>query len=145
MALLEKAETDVPAITRADYAELAAFRKALRKFLRFVEEGARDSGLTPQQHQVLLAIRGFTDRDWASVGEIADSLQLEHNTTVGLIDRCHLAGLVERTRDTEDRRVVKVSLTPAGEKVLEHLTRRNLNEIRALGKLTRELKNLVRE
>ena len=139
------APKDIPqSIQRSDYAELAAFRKALRMFLRFAEESARAEGLTPQQHQTLLAIRADPNRDWASVGDIAESLQLQHNTTVGLVDRCLAAGLVERTRDENDRRVVKVSLTPEGERVLETITKRNLQELRALGKLSKELEHLAK-
>ena len=132
-------------ITRKNYADLAAFRKALRKFIRFAEEGAREAGLTPQQHQVLLAVYADPDRDWATVGEIADSLQLLHHTTVGLLDRCHTAGLIERSRDPLDGRVVRVSLTPAGASILESITQRNLRELKALGKLTRDLESLVKE
>jgi len=132
-------------IRREDYVALAAFRKALRKFLRFSEERAREAGLTPQQHQVLLAVRGMADRDWASVGEIADSLQLQHHATVGLVDRCEAAGLVRRSPDPDDRRVVHVALTPRGEEVLEEITAQNLGELRALGQLTKDLDALNRE
>ena len=130
-------------IRKEDYIALAAFRKALRKFLRFAEQGAVEAGLTPQQHQVLLAIMGSPDKTWLSVGEIADSLQLKHHATVGLVDRCQSAGLVERTTDLDDRRVVRVSLTERGKKVLDRLTQRNLSELRALGSLTRELEALA--
>ncbi len=130
-------------IRKEDYIALAAFRKALRKFLRFAEQGAIEAGLTPQQHQVLLAIKGFPDRSWMSVGDLADSLQLKHHAIVGLVDRCQSAGLVERTTDDADRRVVRVSLTEKGEQVLEHLTQRNLDELRILGRLTSELEELA--
>ncbi|HWD37990.1 MAG TPA: MarR family transcriptional regulator [Fimbriimonas sp.] len=131
-------------VKKEDYVALATFRRNLRRFLRFAEEGAREVGLTPQQHQVLLAIKGRPDREWASVGELADSLQLKHHATVGLVDRCQAAGLVERTPDQTDRRVVHVSLTEKGEDTLRKLTERNLPELRALGKLTSELEALAR-
>jgi DNA-binding MarR family transcriptional regulator len=121
------------------YVALAAFRRALRVYLRFVETGAREAGLTPQQHQVLLAIRGRPGKDWASVGEIADSLQLRHHAVVGLVDRCQAAELVERTADPTDRRVVRVSLTAGGEQILEKLTERNLSKIRGLDSFLAEL------
>ncbi len=134
---------DQSQITSDDYADLAAFRKALRKFLRFAEEGAREAGLTPQQHQVLLAIRSDRTRDWATVGEIAESLQLLHHTTVGLLDRCSVAGLIQRSRDPEDLRIVRVTLTSEGNRLLETITQRNLHELRKLGQLTRELEHLL--
>lgn len=128
---------------KQDYVALAAFRRSLRKFLRFVEDGAIEAGLTPQQHQVLLAIQGQPERDWATVGELADFLQLKHHATVGLVDRCQSGGFVERTTDPIDRRVVRVSLTEKGDDVLARLTQRNLRELRALGRFTAELDALA--
>ena len=75
-------------LSKEDYESLASFRGALRRFLRFSEEGARAAGITPQQHQALLAVMGQNGRDWASISEIAEFLQLKHHTAVGLIDRC---------------------------------------------------------
>ena len=132
-----------PSISSDDYADLAAFRKALRKFLRFAEDSARQSGLTPQQHQLLLAVRANRTREWATVSEIADCLQLHHHTVVGLLDRCRSAGLVERSKDPTDGRVVRVTLTQSGAAVLEEITARNLRELRALGRLTGELELLA--
>jgi DNA-binding MarR family transcriptional regulator len=130
-------------VRKEDYVALAAFRKALRRFIRFAEVGAKEVGLTPQQHQVLLAVQGHIDRDWASVGELAESLQLEHHATVGLVNRCQAAGLVNRTADQRDRRIVRVSLTLKGADVLDRLTQRNLSELKALGQLTKELEALA--
>ncbi len=120
-------------VRKDDYIALAAFRRVVRRYIRFVEEGAISAGLTPQQHQVLLAIRGQAEREWASVGEIADFLQLKHHATVGLVNRCQAAGLVERSPDTRDRRIVRVSLTPKGAEIMDRLTHRNLKELKALG------------
>jgi DNA-binding MarR family transcriptional regulator len=131
--------------SKQDYVALAGFRKALRKFLHFVEEGVRKEGLTPQQHQLLLMVRGHPDREWRSVGELADALKLRHHATVGLVDRCQAAGFVERTPDPDDRRMVRVSLTPKGSEVLDALTMRNLRELRGLGALKRELDALNSE
>lgn len=122
-------------LTKQDYESLAAFRASIRRFTRFSEEGARDVGITPQQHQALLAIMGQSGREWASIVEIADSLQLKHHTTVGLIDRCVAAGLVERNPDLEDRRQVRVTLTAKGERLLQELSTRNLRELKNLRKL----------
>ncbi|CAN5491608.1 MarR family transcriptional regulator [soil metagenome] len=129
-------------VRKEDYATLASFRKSLRRFLRFAEEGAKEFGVTPQQHQVLLAIMGHTDRDWASIGELADSLQLKPHATVGLVNRCQAAGLVERSPDSHDRRIVRVTLSLKGAEILEGLTQRNLSELKALARLTNELEAL---
>ena len=130
-------------VRKEDYVAVGTFRKALRRFLRFAEEGAKEAGFTPQQHQVLLAVQSHADRDWATVGEIADSLQLKHHATVGLVDRCQSAGLVNRSTDLRDRRIVRVSLTAKGSEILHRLTQRNLHELRALGRLTSELEALA--
>ncbi|MBW3625298.1 MAG: MarR family transcriptional regulator [Armatimonadetes bacterium] len=121
-----------PEITKSDYEALAAFRHALRKFLRFSEEGARQVGITPQQHQLLLAIKGRPGREWASIGEIAEALQVLHHGGVGLVNRCEAAGLVQRRVNPENRRQVQVTLTPKGEELLERLSRRNLGELNRL-------------
>ena len=117
---------------KSDYVALADFRRSIRKFIRFAEEGARAEGITPQQHQVLLAIMGQPDRDWALISEIADFMQLRHHTVVGLVDRCQATGLVLRTTSTSDRRKVEVSLTPRGQSILARLVQRNMKELLAL-------------
>lgn len=132
-------ESNSTKLTREEFAALAAFRRALRKFLHFAEESARESGLTPQQHQVLLVLRADPKRDWASVGEIAEAPQLRHHATVGLVDRCQAAGLVTRTPSPTDRRIVQVSLTPSGEQILNDITERNIRELRPLAQLTKAL------
>src|SRR4051812_27899498 len=101
--------------TDEDYRAIAAFRAALRRFLHFSEEAARSVGLTPQQHQLLLAIRGAASDEPPTVGQLAEALQLRHNSTVGLVDRLSQAGLVGRETSAVDSRRVHVSLTPEGE------------------------------
>jgi DNA-binding MarR family transcriptional regulator len=101
-------------LTKAEYEELAGFRAALRKYLRFSEELVRAHGLTPQQYQLLLAVKGYPGRDWATVGELAEQLQLRHHSVVELIDRAQRADLVCRAADPGDARVVRVQLTPKG-------------------------------
>lgn len=117
---------------KADYEALAAFRHALRRFLRRTEENARAAGVTPQQYQLLLAIKGQPGREWASVSDLAESLQVTHHAAVGLVDRCVRAGLVRREPDPDDRRQVRVILADQGEEVLNRLSQRNRAELRAL-------------
>jgi DNA-binding MarR family transcriptional regulator len=119
-------------ISKAEYEALHGFRHALRRFLRFSEDGARAAGLTAQQHQLMLAVKGQPGRDWASVGDLAESLQIRHHAAVGLVDRCVRADLVERRPDPDDRRQVRVSLTAKGEMLLAGLSTRNQRELRAL-------------
>lgn len=132
MRTTRSAPCPAAALSKRDYVALARFRAALRGFLRFVEAGARDAGLTPQQHQLLLAIRGCPDRDWAAVGELAASLQVQHHTAVELVDRCEGLGLVRREVEPTDRRRVHVHLTALGRRKLERLTRSNRRELEGL-------------
>ena len=119
-------------ISKADYEALAAFRAGLRRFLRFSEEAARSEGVTPQQHQLMLAVRGQEGRDWASIGDLAESLQIRHNAAVGLVDRCVALDLVRRTISPEDRRQMRVTLMPKGEELLAKLSERHMRELRGL-------------
>lgn len=116
-------------IAKHDYEVLAAFRSRLRRFLRFSEAAAKAHGLTPQQHQLLLAIKGLPGRGSASIAELAGRLERRHHSVVGLLQRCEAAGLVERRHDPEDGRVVRVSLTHAGEKILHALTAQHRLEL----------------
>ena len=124
-------------ISQSEYEALAAFRAALRRFLRFSEQAAREAGLTPQQHQLLLAVKGQPAREWASVSDLAEALQIRHHAAVGLVDRCERADLVQRTPDPEDRRQVRVGLTVKGEEVLARLSARHRRELVALRKALR--------
>ena len=119
--------------TDSQYENLAAFRFALRKFLRFSEDAAGEAGLTPQQHQALLAIKGFPGRDRVTVGELAERLQIKHHSAVGLIDRLVLENLVERDASAEDRRQVHISLTVRGESMLEELSSMHREQLRQIG------------
>src|SRR5688500_13462953 len=116
-------------LDKSDYVALAELRKSIRKFLRFAEEGAREEGITPQQHQVLLAIMGQPHRDWASISEVADFLQLRHHTVVGLIDRCQASGLVRRSQSGVDRRKVVFSLKSRRLSIFSRLAQRNMKEL----------------
>ncbi len=110
--------------------QLAEFRYRLRKFLRFSERAARSKGLSPQQHQLLLGVAGFTGRGWATVGELAEFLQERHNAVVGLVQRAEGRGLVRKERATGDHRVVQVRLLPKGERLLARLTELHKKEVR---------------
>ena len=108
---------------------LAWFRYNLRKFLRFSEKAARQCGVTPQQHQLMLGIAGYTGRGSATVSELAEFLQERHNSVVGLVERAAQRGLVNKEHDTSDRRFVLVSLTPLGEEILARLTELHKEEV----------------
>ena len=131
-------------LTKKDYETLASFRYALRCFLRFSEEAAAQAGLSAQQHQALLAIRGFPDRDAITVRELADRLQVRHHSAVEMIDRLVAANLVEREPNSEDRRSVLIRLTQTGEETLETLSTLHREELRKTGpKLRSLLQNLA--
>lgn len=116
-------------LTESEYRVLARFRFALRVFLRFSEDAAREAGVTPNQHQLLLAIRGFPTGD-PSVTDLAEWLQLKHHSTVELIDRAAEAGLLERQPDPDDRRRQLLVLTPRGSAVLASLSDAHRQELR---------------
>lgn len=118
-------------LKKADYVALAQFRATLRRFLHHSDEGAREAGVTPQQHQLVLAIKG-SEREWATVAEVAEALQIRHHAAVGLANRCVEAGLITRAPDTEDRRQVRLTVTKRGEEVLSHLVEHNREELEAL-------------
>ncbi|MGH8371661.1 MAG: MarR family winged helix-turn-helix transcriptional regulator [Gammaproteobacteria bacterium] len=122
-----------------DYQTLGAFRAALRKFLRMSEAIAGNFGLTPQQHQMLLVVRGFLGKDEPAVGILARRLQIRHNSAVGLINRLVKLRLVRRISDKQDRRLVKVVLTAKGLKVLDKLTLAHQTELAQIGPEIRKL------
>jgi DNA-binding MarR family transcriptional regulator len=121
-------------LTNADYEDLLALRTGLRRFLRWTEQQAEEAGLTPAQHQLLLAIRGHSDPSGPTIGEVADYLLLRHHSAVGLIDRADAAGLVERVRDPEDHRLVRLQLTATGTKRLEALSAHDLEELQRMAR-----------
>jgi DNA-binding MarR family transcriptional regulator len=117
-------------MTQQKYAALAAFRRSLREFQAFSEEAARKAGLPPQQHQALLAIRGFGADRGITVGDLARHLLLKHHTAVGLADRLVRGKLVVRTHDESDRRRVLLTLTTRADRVLTKLSATHLMEMR---------------
>lgn len=120
-------------LSKLQYENLAAFRYALRQFLRFSEDAAKRAGLTPQQHQALLAIKGFPQRDAVTVSELAERLQLRHHSTVELLDRLANLKLVARAQSDADRRQVNVRLTPRGEQILDKLSSAHEEQLRRIG------------
>jgi DNA-binding MarR family transcriptional regulator len=115
-----------------DFATLLHTRRELRRFLRFSEDAARSAGITPAQHQLLLAVRGRIDPDGPRIRDLAESLFVAHHSAVELIDRSVAAGLVERHTDRKDQRVVRIRLTDRGQHVLDELTPAHLAELTRL-------------
>jgi DNA-binding MarR family transcriptional regulator len=111
---------------------LARFRFGIRRYLRFSEVTVRRHGVTPQQYQLMLALKGFPGRDWAVVRELADRLQLRHHSVVELIDRAQAEGLVQRDPDPDDARAVRVLLTNHGEQLLGRLSTLHRDELRRM-------------
>lgn len=120
-------------LSKANYETISEFRYTLRKFLGFSEAAAVNHGLTAQQYQALLAIEGFPGRNWVTVGELAEQLQIAHHSAVGLINRMEKLKLVAREKSTEDRRRVQVSLTKKGKGLLESLYRAHRTELKTIG------------
>ena len=130
----------------AEYRALAEFRFHLRQFLRFSEQAARAAGVEPQQHQLLLAIKGGGAHTLFTIGELAERLLLQHHSTVELVNRSAQQGLVERQRDDNDRRRVFIRLTAAGEGILRGLSLAHREELRAaVPTLVRTLNAFIRD
>ncbi len=119
-------------LAKQDFEVLAEFRYQMRRFERFSELAAQAEGLTPQQYLVLLQIRGRPGREWASVGEIAERLQIKPHAAVALVSRCEALALVQRRPGETDRRQVQVHLLDAGLDVLERLAGVHRAELRSL-------------
>src|SRR5918911_717438 len=109
-------------LTLADYQSLAEVRYQIRRFLHFSEQIARKAGLEPRQHQLMLALKGLPKNVRPRIGELAERLQIQHHSTVELVNRLAGGGYVRRQRGGVDRREVLLSLTPKGEKVLRELS-----------------------
>lgn len=125
-------------LNQMDYQRLAEFRYHLRAFLKFSERAAGQMGLSPQQHQALLAIKG-TPGGRITIGVLAERLGIRHNTAVELIDRLLANGLAERRQNPADRREVLIDLTHRADRMLAKLTLAHRNEVRKLAPLLRQL------
>src|SRR5699024_10864589 len=116
-------------LSKTDYEELARFRFGIRRYLRFSEEAVRKRGLTSQQYQLMLAVKGYPEREWATIQELADRLPLRHHSVVELVNRATAHSLVHREPDPADARVARVVLTASGERVLEELSEMHRDEL----------------
>src|SRR5918996_4591010 len=116
-----------------NFKAMAELRYQIRRFLRFSENAARGAGIEPQQHQLLLAVRGLPDGMAPTIGALAERMQLQHHSTVELIDRLVERGFLCRLRATDDRRQVLVKLTHDGEEFLEKLSLHHLQELQSVG------------
>src|SRR6185295_4956642 len=123
----------------AEYRRLLQFRIGLRRVLHWSEEQAEKAGLTPAQHQLLLAVRGHDGHLGPTIGDVAGYLLMRHHSVVGLVDRAVKAGLVARQEDAGDRRIVRLRLTPLGEQTLQQLSSAHLEEIKRLAPRIRDL------
>ncbi len=119
-------------LSEDDYRRLLEFRIAVRKFLAYSKEQAASVGLTPTQHQLLLAIRGHHEPDGPNIRDVAECLLLKHHSAVELVDRAVDAGLIERRVDPRDQRAVRLALTRTGRSKLERVSRANIAEIARL-------------
>jgi DNA-binding MarR family transcriptional regulator len=119
-------------LAKADFEAISELRYQIRRFLRFSEHAVRHGGLTPLQYLLLLHLRGFPGRDWATIAELAERLQAKHHGVVALVLRCERLGLVSKRPGRLDRRRVEVSLAPKGARMLGRLVRLHRAELRAL-------------
>lgn len=127
--------------TQEDYEALSDFRYSIRCFLEFSENAARDAGLTPQQHQALLTVKGFPPQTAVTIGDLAERLRIRHNSAVELVDRLVDAGFIVRSPDALDSRRVLLSLSDAANSVLASLSAVHLDE---LSRLRPVLKGILR-
>jgi DNA-binding MarR family transcriptional regulator len=123
---------DPEGLTKADFEDLARFRFGIRSYLRFSEETVRRDGLTPQQYQLLLTLKGFPGREWATLRELAERLQLRHHSVVELVNRAQKQELVERIPHPADARAVQVQLTESGQLALSRLSALHRDELRRM-------------
>lgn len=115
--------------TKKEIEALSDFRYQLRCFLRFSEDMTREFGITNLQYLLLLHVKGYKDREWATIGELAERLQAPHNGVVSLASRCEKLGLIYRERGKEDKREVRICLTPEGNTLVKKIAGLHRNEL----------------
>lgn len=130
--------------TREDFENNLRFRVTLRRFLRWSEGQAAAAGLTPAQHQLLVAIKGHPGPEPPAIRDVAEYLLLQSHSAVGLVDRAEAAGVVRRQQDDKDARVVRLYLTDKGHKLVENLTSAHLAELYNLAEALNELLRVTR-
>ena len=133
MARRRQGNSGSPALGTKDYRRLASFRYTLRRFLHFSETETARVGLTSQQYQAMLALRGRGEGAPATIAELAREMLIRHNSAVGLVDRLVAQGMVARRRLADDRRKVRLRLTPSGERVLRDLAAVHRRKLRRIG------------
>ena len=119
-------------LNKQAFEQLSEFRFQMRRFERFSEKAAQAAGVTPLQYLLMLHIKGYPGRDWATVSELAERLQAQHHGVVALITRSEASGWVRRTPSTVDRRQVEIRLTPSGEALLSRLAELHRAELKSL-------------
>ncbi|HEY1968306.1 MAG TPA: helix-turn-helix domain-containing protein [Pseudonocardia sp.] len=129
-------------LSQRDYTNLLEFRTALRRFESWSQEQAKQAGLTPAWHQLLLAVKGHPDRRGPTISEVAEYLNVRHHSVVGLVDRAASSGLLLRCRDDNDARVVRLRLTDLAEQRIAALSQLHIAE---LGRLAPILEHLIAE
>lgn len=127
------AKSAAKTLSRPEYKALAEFRYQIRKYLRYMEEKARARGYNPQQYQLLLAIEGLPEGKAPTIKTVAERMQLNHNTTVELVDRCEERGLLRRQRAGLDRRLVTLEVTPDGKRMMQEQATASRAELREVG------------
>ena len=132
VAMSTNEESEPEPLTKQDFEALARFRFGIRRYLRFSEETVRRHDLTPQQYQLLLALKGFPGREWALVAELAERLQLRHHSVVELINRAQKQDLVRRVPHPGDARAVRIELTDHGQEILARLSALHRDELRRM-------------
>ena len=120
------------ALAKTDFEQLSEFRYQMRRFERFSERAAQSEGITPLQYLLLLHVKGYPGREWATIGELAERLQAQHHGVVALVSRCEALALVRRKVSETDRRQVEVHLEKAGETVLARLAALHRAELKSL-------------
>jgi len=130
--MAKRPASSAPPLDKRDFERISHFRYRLRHFLRVSELLCKAHGLTPLQYLLLLHVKGFPGRDWASVGELAERLQAQHHGTVALVDRCAKLRLLERRPGRDDQRVVEIHLLPRGERLVATIADEHRDELQRL-------------
>ncbi|WP_341909472.1 MarR family transcriptional regulator [Polaromonas sp. YR568] len=132
----------LPPLDKVGLERQSQFRYELRRFLRFGELASRAAGVTPVHYHLMLHTQGFQDRDWASVGELAERLQTSPHGVVSLVSRCEEAGLVSRQGSKTDGRLVEVHLTPKGRKIVDRLAAQHQAQLDGLAAVIQAIRNI---